>query len=230
MIVVRHAYDPFEPILKIVEQLASDKKLVVEVGPGHRPFSKATESIDSHILPGVVADAHRIDINKDRFPYADKQVDFLYCRHVIEDIYNPIWAVAEMSRVAKAGYIETPSPVAELCRGVDGGAPHWRGYHHHRYLYWVEENSLHFMPKMPIVEHLDFLGAENTLIEKLNESPLFWNTYCFWTGQINLQEAKVKVPPLPSTYSHFLQMSKQAIEASLGYNIALASHFGIPLK
>jgi hypothetical protein len=43
--------------------------------------------------------------------------------HMLEDMYNPFPICAEMSRVAKAGYVETPSPVAELCRGVDGDKP-----------------------------------------------------------------------------------------------------------
>jgi ubiquinone/menaquinone biosynthesis C-methylase UbiE len=47
-------------------------------------------------------------------PYEDKEFDFVYCRHVLEDLIYPFRVIKEMQRVAKAGYIETPSPMAEL--------------------------------------------------------------------------------------------------------------------
>jgi len=48
------------------------------------------------------------------WPYPDKFFDFAVCSHVLEDIRDPIWVVSEMTRVSKAGYVETPSAVGEL--------------------------------------------------------------------------------------------------------------------
>jgi hypothetical protein len=89
-----------------------------------------------------------------------------------------------MARVGRAGYIETPSPIAECCRGVDGGAPAWRGYHHHRYVIWVEDGVLTFVAKYPFIEHLDFGAADAQLVDILNADPMFWNTYFFWDGAL----------------------------------------------
>ena len=30
-----------------------------------------------------------VDFSKDKFPYDDKEFDFTYARHVLEDLYNP---------------------------------------------------------------------------------------------------------------------------------------------
>jgi len=50
------------------------------------------------------------------WPYPDKFFDFAVCSHVLEDIRDPIWVVSEMTRVSKAGYVETPSAVASCSR------------------------------------------------------------------------------------------------------------------
>jgi hypothetical protein len=63
----------------------------------------------------------------------------------MEDMGNPFLLIKEMERVAKAGYIETPSPIAEMGRGVDGSSPPFRGYHHHRFVVWVHEGELRFV-------------------------------------------------------------------------------------
>ncbi len=124
-------------------------------------------------------------------PFADNEFDFVYCRHVLEDLYNPFFACDEMSRVAKAGYIETPSPLAEICRGMnrteDGGVAQWRGYSHHRYFVWVEDEALNFIPKMPLIEYFNF-GNEHIIGNNLKAKDILWNSYYFWKGQINYRD------------------------------------------
>jgi len=92
-----------------------------------------------------------------------------------------------MARVGRAGYVETPSPIVECCRGVDAGSPSWRGYHHHRYVIWVDDDKLTFIPKYPYIEYLDFGEAEGHMIRMLNSDPMFWNTYFFWDGSLPYQ-------------------------------------------
>ncbi len=178
-------WSPYPAIQQVVQSLASQQKLIVEIGPGRQPFSLATEFVDwqnSSILANQTV--HCLDINKDPLPYANKSVDFIYCRHTLEDIYNPLWLCQEMSRIAKSGYIETPAPIAECCRGVDASSPPWRGYHHHRYLVWNDGNILIFLPKYPIIEYLNFGEEEENMIRILNGGMLYWNTYFFWNDQI----------------------------------------------
>ena len=41
-------------------------------------------------------------------PFADKTFDYAICSHVLEHVERPDTVIAELTRVAKAGYIEVP--------------------------------------------------------------------------------------------------------------------------
>ncbi len=85
------------------------------------------------------------------WPIADKSFDFATCSHLLEDVRDPIWICSEMQRIAKAGYIETPSRVVEQSKGVEN--PRHAGYYHHRWLVSkVGERRLEFRHK-PHVLH-----------------------------------------------------------------------------
>jgi hypothetical protein len=118
-------------------------------------------------------------MNRDPLPFADKSFDFVYCRHTVEDMHNPFLLCSEMQRVAKAGYVETPSPISELCRGIDGGSPSWRGYVHHRYFVWENAGVLNFIAKYPMVEYLE-LEFDADLLALLRAGPKYWNSYFLW--------------------------------------------------
>lgn len=176
-------------MLHLQETRARGLGRVVEVGPGTCPFSIATEFIGWSVLecpPGKRF--YELDINIDRFPFEDNSIDFIYCRHTLEDLYNPFHACREMSRVAKAGYIETPSPIAEVCRGVDGSGPRSRGYIHHRHIIWENDGLLTFLPKLPIIEYVEFGDDEEKMVSLLNLGPLHWNTYFPWQDRINFRD------------------------------------------
>ncbi len=184
----QHHWAPFEPMVRVVEQMVEGQRSVLEVGPGKKPFSKATEFVDWRSFKELEGKpVHALNINQDPLPLADKSFDFVYCRHTLEDLYNPLSICREMNRVGKAGYIETPSPIAEAGRGVDYQSPAWRGYHHHRYFVWGEGDTLMFMAKYPILEHTQIPEVEHQLIDLLNAHPLFWNTYFFWEGTLKFR-------------------------------------------
>jgi len=226
----KHHWSPYPPMQRAIESRISPDSLVVEIGPGYIPFSLASEFIDWQTSPSLVGKkVHTLDLNQESLPYEDKSIDFIYCRHVLEDIYNPGWVCQEMSRVAKAGYIETPSPIAECCRGIDGGeSPFWRGYIHHRYLTWVENGNLLFLPKYPIIEYLDFGDMEDQIIDLLNTSPMYWNTHFFWEGSINYSylqhddDFKVQID--------YSEVIGRALETSALNSLDVALNFGINLE
>jgi hypothetical protein len=171
-------YGPNPKIIAHIEHICNDKTKVLELGPGLTPFSKAThfcgwdqgsQKIDSN--------QHTVcDFSIQKLPYADKEFDFIYCRHVLEDLYNPFLLVEEMSRVGKAGYIETPSPAAELCKNIDCGDLYvpWRGYHHHNSFVWEHEGTLCFVKKFPIIEHIfKLVKSLASSISKLDSVKLY---------------------------------------------------------
>lgn len=174
---------PDQKVIDYVASLIPDGARVLEIGPGDKPFPKATDFVDFIDLPHL-PNAIKLDAaNPTRtWPFATKEFDFVYARHIIEDSWNPVGLCEEMSRVAKAGYIETPSPIAELGRGVDATSPPFRGYHHHRWIVWMAtSDKLRFVTKYCLVEYLKF---DEDKIDQLLAQPKYWNTYCLWQDRV----------------------------------------------
>jgi hypothetical protein len=150
---------------------------ILEIGPGTMPLPIANYTID------VTKESRNtqfcIDIDKDKIPLSNQYIHFGYARHVFEDIQNPDFAFYEMKRVCKKFYIETPSPMIEILRGIDvSSVPPYRGYIHHRYLVWSKNNVIYFLPKYPIIEHLNLdVLFEKSLINIANKYPYSWNNY-----------------------------------------------------
>lgn len=184
----QHHWGPWKRAIEFAERKALAWRNVVEVGPGNIPFSPAKEFVgrraDGVDYPGEV---HEIDLDRDALPFNDGAVDYLYCRHTLEDLNNPEHLLREIARVARGGFIETPSPIAECCRGVDApGSQHkGRGYIHHRSLLWSYEGVLYVLPKFPAINDLQL--DEVQLVELLNQSPAFWNTYHVWEGELKFK-------------------------------------------
>jgi len=205
---------------KLVAQRTAGLPRVLEIGPGGAPFPGANEFVDWAVGPGLEGKrVHVLDVNQDPLPFDDKSIDFVYCRHTLEDIYDPVWLCREMSRVGKAGYIETPSPIAECTRGVDASKPPWRGYIHHRYIIWPENGELLILPKAPVIEHLEFTD-ESVTVNLLNQGPLHWNTYFFWEGDLKFRLLQHDRDfKLQSNYGELLI---RAIQQSGASNLAIA--------
>jgi len=161
-------------------------KNIIDVGCGSEPFKHANYFID--FLGIDQPNSFRLDIDYDVLPFANLFFDFCYCRHTLEDIQNPLFAFEEMTRISKKGYIETPSPMIEISKGVvtrdESKTPlSYRGYPHHRYIVWsdVETNTLYCLPKFPIVEHLIIeVELTNTFNYIANNHSILWNNYYMW--------------------------------------------------
>lgn len=198
MPVVTDFWAPYRRAVEYAEQLAMNaiddgKGLVVELGPGNRPFSLATDFVGrdpTQSRNGYAGTFHQINLSNEELPWDDDEVSFLYARHTIEDLDDPDWCLSEIQRVAKAGYIETPSPIVECCKGVDaelaknGKRPPWRGYNHHRSICWDSAGEFSVVGKFPMLEYIDLGAGEETLADLLNTGPLHWNTYFAWTGKL----------------------------------------------
>lgn len=171
----------WSPIPEVVNYLVNycqehNYKKILEIGPGHKPFPLATH----------VVDVDTINVDTDKLPYQDNEFDFVYARHVLEDLNFPINLFFELQRVSKSGYVETPSPLAEITKNVDithgeTSATLYRGYIHHRFLVWNNKSTFTFLPKYPVLDHILFHPTiENKVINYLNSSPFYWNSYYMW--------------------------------------------------
>jgi hypothetical protein len=79
------------------------------------------------------------------WPLETGQFDFAICSQTLEDLRDPLAVCAELSRVARAGYIETPPAAVELTRGIED--PLWCGWRHHRWLVGEDGSGLTFLAK-----------------------------------------------------------------------------------
>jgi len=213
---------PNPPIIKALVALCQKRghTRILEVGPGSVPFPLATEFVGFHESFMDKAGYHDININTTRLPFSDKAFDFLYARHVLEDVQNPDFALREMFRVSKSVYIETPSPLIEMMRYIDAERDdalvnQMRGYMHHRYLVWSDQATIYFLPKLPLIECVALdPDLEARFRQIANQFPVYWNNY-YLVEERDFQPEIVMVSDDLHIYRDYLTTILQGIETSL---------------
>jgi len=99
--------------------------LVVDVGSGHNPHPRANVLVDRFIYDNTERSGQKLVLPNNKYfvaadacaiPFKDKSFDFAICSHVAEHIDNVETLFLELNRVAKKGYLETPSKIAEIIR------------------------------------------------------------------------------------------------------------------
>ncbi len=84
----------------------------------------------------------------ERWPFEDDFFAFAVCTFTLEDVRDPIRVCEEMSRVARAGYVEVPSWLDELTwRNPEVSGGPWLGHSHHPWLCSLEQGELVFLHK-----------------------------------------------------------------------------------
>ena len=94
---------------------------MLDVGSGHNPHPRANVVVDKYVDDNYHRAGDIKILNKQEFisadgenlPFKDKEFDYVICNHVLEHVDNTIKFLAELSRVGKRGYIETPSLLGE---------------------------------------------------------------------------------------------------------------------
>lgn len=118
--------------------------LVDIVRPEESPYRK-----------GILSARHfvRLDVTREKLPFKNKEFDFVLCTHTLEDLSNPFLVINEMSRVAKRGFIITPSFGSELVFSHFNltdwltGARRVPGLAHHKWLFYLNKNVMFIIPK-----------------------------------------------------------------------------------
>jgi hypothetical protein len=121
--------------------------------------------------------------SREPYPFKDKEFDFVICSHVLEDLRDPLWVCSEMVRIAKRGYIETPSRLAESCRGWE--RPDMAGLSHHRWLVERDGDKLVFMMKYHLIHDFRF-SLPNAVLRSLDEASQI--SFFFWDGSFEFSE------------------------------------------
>ena len=110
-------------------------------------YIQADEVVHEDDLPNFQESMHRHLGNPavEALPFKAKTFEYVYDSHVLEHTEDPEAACKELMRIARAGYIETPSPFYE--QGYNYPNPD-RGWSFHRWFVYVGEgDTLIFEPK-----------------------------------------------------------------------------------
>ncbi len=162
--------DTMEKLLQIT---AGER--VLDIGGGDSSFCRADVCTDAFPDLDVHRSGRKIERNApggkefvqcfaEDLPFPDKSFDVAYSRAVFEHTIDPGAACREMMRVARRGYIETPTPLAEYV----GGHPT------HRWIVWVER----------------FPGEEQTLVfrrKPFRRAPMGYLLRGLWFADDDLQ-------------------------------------------
>lgn len=182
---------------RISERLRDDD-VVLDIGGWAKPFARADWVMD--LMPyesrGLYGGDHRGEerfgpetwicrdiCDRDPYPFEDDEIDFVICSHTLEDIRDPIWVCREMSRIAKAGYIEVPSRLEEQSHGIRGD---WTGWGHHRWLIDIDEGRIEFVFKPGVVHEGDAYRFPNWFYSQLTEEERVQTLW--WQGGFEYEE------------------------------------------
>ena len=91
----------------------NQKWKVLDVGCGYRAHPKASVIADVQDLSNYYKERKFIKINEKRFPFKDKEFDFVIASHVIEHVDDFEFFIKELERVSSKGYIELPSRLGD---------------------------------------------------------------------------------------------------------------------
>jgi SAM-dependent methyltransferase len=138
---------------------------VLDVGGWAAPVNRADWVIDlmpyatrGALAPGGVGPGpERFDASRwvvrdicgsEPWPFEDDAFDYVVCTFTLEDVRDPLRVCEEMSRVARAGYVEVPSLLDELTwHNPEASGGPWVGHSHHRWLCTSDGATLEFLVK-----------------------------------------------------------------------------------
>ncbi|MBS1562839.1 MAG: class I SAM-dependent methyltransferase [Bacteroidetes bacterium] len=94
---------------------------VLEVGGGHNPHPRSNVVVDKYTDTNyhrsgdikVLKNQKFMQADGEALPFKDKEFDYVICCQVLEHVENPHKFLAEQFRVAKRGFMETPSLLGE---------------------------------------------------------------------------------------------------------------------
>lgn len=119
---------------------------VLDIGSGSDPFPLATHLADfyegrtTHRVGELVKDERPfLKCSIENTPFKNKEFDFVYCSHVLEHVDSPAKACEELMRIAKRGYIETPTRLLDTMANITSMK------NHHKWFVEELKNTLIFM-------------------------------------------------------------------------------------
>lgn len=233
----------YEPNVERILSQLSASDVVLDIGGWARPFNRANYVLDAEpyetrgyygaALPAQGGPTEHFTkdtwIQRDicertPYPFGDKELDYVICSHTLEDVRDPLFVCAEMVRIAKRGYLEVPSRLAESCRGIELGQVGWS---HHRWLIDIEDQAVRFTMKYHKIHSHWRFSCPAGYLRTLPEARLV--QWLFWEDSFDYSETTIHgVGNIESELQRFVQENRPYSAAGLAADRGLRgiTHFG----
>ena len=86
---------------------------VLDIGCGYSPHPAASTICDVQDLKKNYLGKKFVQLKEKKFPFKDKEFDFVIASHVIEHVEDFESFIKELERISSQGYIELPSRLAD---------------------------------------------------------------------------------------------------------------------
>lgn len=202
----------------------SGDSLVLEVGSGGNPYFRSNILVDAyeqtrqrHWEP-LISDRPTVLGRAEKLPFKDKAFDFVIASHVLEHSSDPAIFLQELTRVAKAGYIEVPDSFMERINP----------YLDHR-LEITVRNGVLLIKKKPrqvvdpeLVELYANMASRVIAGDTMRRYPFHFHVRYYWQGAINYEilnpdvDADWPAPEVPTNVappSFRAQVNKMVLSA-----------------
>jgi hypothetical protein len=146
----------------------------------------------------------KLDVTREKLPFADKSFDYCLCTHTLEDLYNPFLLIDEMSRVSKRGYVSTPSMGADMVFS-DFDITNWLsggvrvpGNSHHKWFFVKTPKGMKIIPK----NYGILYSSKFHFTEWSGEEEMQY----YWSGKINYFQVKdLNIHTLIDEYTKYVK-------------------------
>jgi len=168
---------------------------VLEVGGGHRPHPRANVVVDKYTNSNfhrsgdlkVLKNQTFLEADGENLPFKDKEFDYVICSHVLEHVENPEKFLAEQFRVAKRGYMETPSLLGEALYARESHK--WIIQEFNDVIYLVDKKKINFQYGYDMAELLQGYLPTNSIGYKILERthPNMFTNRIEWVGDFKYE-------------------------------------------
>lgn len=129
--------------IAVVEKEGLESPLSLDIGSGARPFPYANVLCDMYLSPTPQRDMKELETKGKPFvvcdaqflPFKTQAFDFVTCYYLLEHVDNPKRIYSEMRRVARHGYVQSPSWFNEEIM---------YGEHVHKWVVTVKDGRLYY--------------------------------------------------------------------------------------
>lgn len=161
--------------------------LVLEVGSGGKPYPRADVLLDAYEntrernWAPLKVDRPTVLGFVEQLPFRDKAFDFVIASHVLEHSADPEQFIAELQRVAKAGYIEVPDALFERINPL---------LDHHLEITQRDGQLVIRKKPAPVVDHnlvelYEDRAKPYVISELFVGHPFAFHVRYYWRGKIN---------------------------------------------